>query len=103
MLGHRFPRMRRFTADHLYVRLLEESDILNKQDKLDSALQLLLEAPWDSEMTTIETSQLSVGLAELIGITLAAARDVESAEATPRKSRVVDEFASYASLVNSRS
>jgi hypothetical protein len=102
MLGHRFPRMRRFTADHLYVRLLEESDILSRQDKLDSALQLLLEAPWDSELTTIETSQLSMGLAEMIGITLAPARDAETAE-TPRKSRVVDEFASYASLVNSRS
>ena len=94
--------MRRFTADHLYVRLLEESDIVSRQDKLDSALELLLEAPWDSEMTTRETNELSVGVAEMIGITLAAARDAETAD-TPRKSRVVDEFASDGSLVNSRS
>lgn len=101
MLGHKFPRVRRFTADHLYVRLLEESDILSRQEKLDSVLQLLLDAPWDADMNLNETNELSARLADMIGITLTC--DGESVDDAPKKDRVVDEFASYASLVNSRS
>jgi hypothetical protein len=99
MLGHQFPRVRRLTADHFYVCLLEESDILSRQDEMDAALQLLLEAPWDSDMNLQEANELATRLADLIGITLAC-DDKPLAEA-PKKDRIVDEFASYASLVNS--
>ena len=99
MLGHAFPRVRRLTADHFYVRLLEDGVILSRQDELDSALQLLLEAPWDSDMNLKEASELSMRLAEMIGITLTCTSN--PMEEIPTKDREVDEFASYASLVHS--
>lgn len=93
MLGHRFPRVRRFTADHLYVRLMEENDVVC--NKL--AIELLLEAPWEADMNLDETRELNGRFAEMIGITLS--WEQQSSEAT-KKERIVDEFASYASLVN---
>lgn len=102
MLSHQFPRVRRFTAEQMYVRLLEESDILSIQNQLDTVLELLLEAPWDSDMNRNEINELSLRLAEMIGISLAHDRNPVD-EVVPRKDRIVaDEFASYASLVNSR-
>jgi hypothetical protein len=95
MLGHRFPRVRRFTADHLYVRLLEEADIVCNQ----AALEFLLEAPWDADMNLDEIRELSGRFADMVGITLSC-REKKSIDAT-RKEQTVDEFASYASLVNS--
>ena len=86
----------------MYVRLLEESDILSNQSQLDTMLQLLLEAPWDSDMNSNEINELSLRLAEMIGISLVHDSKLMDVVA-PRKDRVVDEFASYASLVNSRS
>jgi len=103
MLGHQFPRVRRYTADQFYVRLLEESDIISRQEKLDSVLQLLLEAPWDSDMNPRETCELSARLAGLIGIPLSCDDSKTVDGVVPKRDRVVDEFASYASLVNSRS
>lgn len=96
--------MRRFTADHFYVRLLEDNEILNKPEKLDTVLQVLLQAPWDSDMNRKDVHQLSAGLADMIGITLVSDVGDEVTLHAKRKDRVVvDEFASYASLVNSRS
>lgn len=94
--------MRRLTADHFYVRLLEENDIISRLDELDSALHFLLEAPWDSDMTIQESSELSSRIAQMIGITLKSkcARKL-AVDDSPKKHRVVDEFDSYASLVNS--
>jgi hypothetical protein len=94
MLGHRFPRVRRFTADHLYVRLMEENDVVCNH----VALELLLEAPWDADMNLDETRELTKRFAEMIGIALL--WEKQSIEAT-KKDQTVDEFASYASLVNS--
>ena len=94
MLGHRFPRVRRFTADHLYVRLLEETDVVCNH----LAIELLLEAPWDADMNVDETQELSGRFAESIGITLLWKKP--SSEAT-KKDQTADEFASYASLVSS--
>ena len=103
MLGHRFPRVLRFTADHLYVRLLEEDNIVCNQ----AALELLLQAHWDADMTLDEIRETSGRFADMVGITLSC-REKMSLDATrkehidaTRKEQTMDEFESYASLVNS--
>lgn len=98
MLAHKFPRVRRFTADHLYVRLLEESEILRDPSDSETALQLLLlEAPWDSDMTVLEAMELSCRFVSMIGLELSWEA---KASVTTMEKKTVDEFASYASLVN---
>lgn len=94
--------MRRFTADNLYVRLLEEPDLLRTHVHPEPALQLLLEAPWDSDMNRTEANDLSSRFAEMSGIN-AKGIEIDSDVPLPKRDRAVDEFASYASLVNSRS
>lgn len=101
MLGHDFPRVRRFTADNLYVHFLEEAELISNQGSLEVALQLLLEAPWDADMDRKGANELPTRFAEVIGITLMTGIVLE--DDASKKERVVDEFASYASLVNSRS
>lgn len=99
MLAHKFPRVRRFTADHLYVRLLEESEILRDLSDSETAIQLLLETPWDSEMTDLEATELSCSFARTIGLGLS--WEAKEIDKTMETKKAVDEFASYASLVNS--
>ncbi len=103
MLCHEFPRVRRFTADNLYVRLLEEPDLLRTQVHSEPALELLLEAPWDSDMNRIEANDLSSKFAKMSGINAKSRGAIDSDVHETKRERAVDEFASYASLVNSRS
>jgi hypothetical protein len=74
---------------------LEEDDIICSQ----AALELLLESHWDADMTLDEIRETSTRFAYMVGITLSC-QEKESIDAT-RKEQTVDEFESYASLVNS--
>jgi hypothetical protein len=101
LLCHEFPRVRRCTADNLYIRLLEEPDLLGSRKHFEPALGLLLEAPWDSDMNQMEANNLSSRFAKKIGINFISKNVIDNG--APTKERIVDEFAGYASLVNSRS
>ena len=99
MLSHPFPRVRRFTADHLYVRLLEGATVVPNQASVDPALEILLEAPWDADLRVDEVRELNGKLADVIGINISSDEKLE--ESVVKEDLVTDEFASYASLVNS--
>ena len=101
MLDHEFPRVRKHAADNLYVRLLEDPSVLPKQENLDDVLDFLLAGQWQSDCVGDDhIDLLCVKVAELLGIEFTPMRS-----AAAEKKRVVDppkdDFASYASLVNS--
>jgi hypothetical protein len=70
MLGHSYPRVRRFTADHLYVRLLEEPEVVPCRESVDAAMELLLEGQWDADVSLENTRELRNRVAELFGVAM---------------------------------
>lgn len=107
MLAHRYPRVRRWTAEQLYVRLLEDGSVVSiytEQDtsnSLDHAMQLLLEVTWDDDLDppgNVRGSRNRV--ADLMGIRLSDKQRQGPGQSKVQKTAVVDEFESYASLVD---
>jgi len=98
MLAHEFPRVRKHTADNLYVRLLEDPSVLPKQENEGSILDMLLQGQWQSDLLgQHHIDQLSTKLAELMGFefTPTWSRSEKQSPAPPK-----DDFSSYASLIN---
>jgi len=107
MLAHRYPRVRRWTAEQLYVRLLEDGSVVStyaEQDtssSLDQAMQLLLEVEWDDSLDSpgnVRNSRNRV--ADLMGIRLSDKQREGPRQSKNREKAAVDEFESYASLVD---
>jgi tubulin-specific chaperone D len=100
MLGHEFPRVRKHTADSLYVRLLEDPSVLPKEENESAIVELLLQGQWQSDMLSEGSmDQLCAKTALLIGVEfkLSSSRAITRKQAAgPRE----DDFSSYASLVN---
>lgn len=85
-LCHKYPRLRRHTAEILYMKLLE-------CDEDDRATQFLLEVDWGQSNVFREANVL----ADIFGVTL----PKQKKEVKQKKShRIIDEFESYSSLVN---
>lgn len=107
MLAHRYPRVRRWAAEQLYVRLLEDGSVVStytEQDtssSLDQAMQLLLEVAWDDSLDSpgnVRNSRNRV--ADLMGIRLSDKQREGPRQSKNREKAAVDEFESYASLVD---
>merc|ERR1712029_1181499 len=50
MLLNPYPRVRRYTAEHFYVKLIEDGDLIfNAQERLEEANKLLLGVAWHDE------------------------------------------------------
>lgn len=64
MLMHPFPRVRRITAENLYVRLLESLE------GESPALDLLLTNPWDSDQSQIDVNKMALEVARALGVEL---------------------------------
>lgn len=98
-LNHRFPRVRRYAAEHLYVCLLEHPDLLIDNGG-DFALERMLDFPWDGENTSAQQCrEIAQEVADEVGVSLPATSAVASA--TPRKHVARDDFATYSALVDS--
>jgi hypothetical protein len=98
MLCHEFPRVRKYTADNLYVRLLEHPSVLPKKENEGTVLNLLLEGKWQSDLLSQhQLDQLCARVAELINVEFvpSAEKPQLSSPAAPK-----DDFASYESLIN---
>ena len=103
MLGHPFPRVRRFTAENLYVRLLEDYTVVPNQKEEESAMDFLLEARWDDDTYSMdETLELTDTLAALLGVSSNREMIRNKADQGNTKGaiRKKDAFESYESLVN---
>lgn len=103
MLLNPYPRVRRYTAEQLYVKLAEDGDIMfDGNECLDEANQLLLTTIWHEEQDP--RGQLSVcrnRIADLLGIVLTEEeRNVKIRNGGASRSAPKDEFESYSSLVN---
>ena len=99
LLAHRYPRIRRCTAEQLYLKLIEGDLTLPKSDQLEEATNLLSEVFWDRELSSpgnVRDSRNQV--ADLLGIHLSEKDRAGPIKKATKKS-VVDEFASYQSLV----
>lgn len=102
-LLHPFPRVRRYAAEHIYVCLLEHPDLLVV--KRDFDLESLLNFPWDDPKTTAnQCREMAQTLADAIPIPLPSRpRTGHAGQDTAKSKRPVDDFASYAALVDSAS
>lgn len=101
LLAHRYPRIRRCTAEQLYVKLLEveEENIVPRSDAIQDVITILSEVIWDTDLGppgNVRQSRNEV--ADLLGIQLSEKDRVGPATKSVTK-KVEDEFASYKSLV----
>jgi len=100
LLTHRYPKIRRLTSENLYVKLLEDTSYLSQDVDVDSVVSLLSTVMWDQDLDHPYNVRESRNvLAKLLGISLSE-KELKGPEKQIRKTQVVDEYASYASLVN---
>jgi len=100
-LGHRYPRIRRVTAEQMYVKLLEDDSVVPNSENLEAATDLLSQVRWDQQLGKPENVRESRNqVADFLGAHLS---DKDRAGPALKKKAVtvVDEFESYASLVQS--
>ncbi|DAZ95162.1 TPA: hypothetical protein N0F65_012416 [Lagenidium giganteum] len=55
-MGHKFPRVRKATAEKVYTRLLLHEEVV-PDDKYDEIVAVLSETPWDVAMATARTAR----------------------------------------------
>ena len=110
MLLNPYPRVRRYTAEQLYVKLVEDGDMLisdEQEGSIEEVNQILLHAVWHEELDPSgKLTDTRNRIADLLGIPLTSEqRNVKIGEQGGRRgaARAVakDEFESYSSLVNS--
>jgi hypothetical protein len=100
-LGHPFPRVRRYTAEQFYTKLIENDDytiVAGSESTCDACTNILLEVEWED---TADGAQGPISardeLAKQIGVELDL-RDQPKVHAGTT-GRHTDEFSSYMSLV----
>lgn len=104
MLAHRYPRVRRWTAEQLYVHLLEGGSAASgrcNDGGIDRAMELLMEVSWDDDLDSpgnVRDSRNCV--ADFLGIQLTEKERNGIQKKAIQKTGAIDEFASYASLVD---
>ncbi|CCI43796.1 unnamed protein product [Albugo candida] len=60
-LGHRYPKIRQYTAEQFYAKVLIQSDILNvDKAKSDRAMELLSEIRWDLQISAVREGRLEL-------------------------------------------
>ena len=98
LLNHRYPRVRVYTAEQLYIKLLEdEGCIADSCSNFEGAMVLLLEVDWGGSNTRQERNKV----ADFLSIKLSS--KVREGFRGPNEKRnrhlIKDEFESYLSLV----
>lgn len=101
LLGHRFPRIRRYTAEQLYIKLLEDDSIVPKVDQIEKVQTILAEVAWDRELGVPGNVRQSRNqVADMLGIHLTE-KDRVGPTLKESVKKPIDEYASYQSLVES--
>ncbi len=102
-LAHRYPRIRRHTAEQLYIKLVEDDsgNCFPCASHLDSAVNLLSEFPWELESDpTGSLPEVRNRVSDLLGIKLTEKERIGPEKNSVRgKGKIRDEFDSYASLI----
>ncbi|KAJ0111906.1 hypothetical protein Patl1_00239 [Pistacia atlantica] len=99
-LGHRYPKIRKASAEQVYLVLLQNGSLL-PEDKLEKALEIIAETCWEGDLEAIKPQRLE--LYDLAGLdvgVLNSSNKVSNKDGK-KKPAAVDENASYSSLVGS--
>jgi len=99
LLVHKYPRIRRHTAEQLYVKLIEDDTVVPGDKKgIPEATDILSETQWDRDLGPPDNiREIRNKVANLLNITLS---EKDLLGPTVKKTvKKTDEFASYASLV----
>lgn len=99
LLGHSYPRVRRYTAEQLYVKLLEEySSFMEENEHHETVLNLLLEVAWDDDFDPPGCVRVHRNrVAELMNLDLSCS--MKETRKPKHETNSSDEFDSYKSLV----
>jgi hypothetical protein len=101
LLGHKFPRVRKATAEHLYVSMLAEDSIISAA-QLDEASAILLDTPWDASLDVVRPARNT--LCGLFGVkpptAVTAAKAPAGAVAAPVVVASDESMQSYKDLVD---
>lgn len=104
MLLNPYPRVRRYTAEQLYVKLVEDGEIIFDGDEcIKEANQILLNTVWHDEHDPHGIMSASMNrIADLLGVALSEEqRNVKIRKGNGGSRSVTkDEFESYSSLVH---
>ena len=103
MLLNKYPRVRQYTAEQLYVKLTEDGDMLFDHKCLEEANQFLLSTVWHEEHDPLgHLSNSRNRIADLLSISMT--DEQRNMRIGKRRSSIQsapkDEFESYSSLVS---
>ncbi|GMH52927.1 hypothetical protein TL16_g01338 [Triparma laevis f. inornata] len=104
LLGHPFPKVRKYVAEQLYVAILENEGVVKDDSKYDNACSVILETAWDGELEQTEEQEVAVRvrrneLADLMGVELSEKARAKKVVKKGKEKEKKDELASYMSLV----
>ncbi|WJX15239.1 hypothetical protein P8452_05407 [Trifolium repens] len=99
-LGHRYPKIRKASAEHVYLVLLQNGNLV-AEDKIEKALEIISETCWDGDMSLTKHQRLE--LFELVGLEVGSSgkNSDGTRKTSSKKPKDLDENASYSSLVES--
>ncbi|XP_030470997.1 tubulin-folding cofactor D [Syzygium oleosum] len=100
-LGHRYPKIRKTSAEQVYLVLLQGGDLVS-EDKMEKALEIISETCWEGDLETAKQQRLQ--LFEIAGLEMAInlkTKTVPSRNGGQKRPTSMDENASYSSLVES--
>ncbi|XP_021756292.1 tubulin-folding cofactor D-like [Chenopodium quinoa] len=100
-LGHRYPKIRKASAEQVYLVLLQNGNLL-PENQMEKALELISETAWEGDLE--EAKQRRLQLYELAGLDpglLLKASSGVSKRDVEQKQSIYDEHASYSALVES--
>ncbi|KAK1559914.1 hypothetical protein Q3G72_019941 [Acer saccharum] len=98
-LGHRYPKIRKASAEQVYLVLLQNASLV-PEDKIEKSLEIIAETCWEGDVETTKPQRLE--LYDLVGLDPGLFNTTNKVSSKDSKRRpVTDENASYSSLVGS--
>ncbi|XP_048132760.1 tubulin-folding cofactor D [Rhodamnia argentea] len=100
-LGHRYPKIRKASAEQIYLVLLQGGDLVS-EDKMEKALEIISETCWEGDLETAKQQRLQ--LFEIAGLEMGInlkTHTVRLKNEGLKQATSTDENASYSSLVDS--
>ncbi|KAK0583530.1 hypothetical protein LWI29_037871 [Acer saccharum] len=98
-LGHRYPKIRKASAEQVYLVLLQNASLV-PEDKIEKSLEIIAETCWEGDVETTTPQRLE--LYDLVGLDPGLFNTTNKVSSKDSKRKpVTDENASYSSLVGS--
>jgi len=96
-LGHKFPRIRRYTAEQFYARIVEEEDLYSQENYIQCT-NILLQVKWEENHDGAQQAHSGrEQIARLLSVQLP--KSIQMNNSRDSSEFNTDEFSSYQSLV----